>query len=43
MKEEKRQRDYKSKAALGFAHESEHLKDLESLGYKTIRVKAPPK
>merc|ERR1712100_320510 len=39
MKEEKRTRDYKSKAALGFSSETEHLKDMESLGYKTIRRK----
>jgi len=39
MTEEKRQRDYKSKPALAFSSEAEHLKDLESLGYKTIRKK----
>merc|ERR1712137_841877 len=39
MPEEKRARDYKSKPALAFSSEAEHLKDLESLGYKTIRKK----
>merc|ERR1711862_789438 len=39
MKEEKRQRDYKSKAALAFCSETDHLKDMEGLGYKTIRKK----
>jgi len=39
MREEKRQRDYKSKAALGFDSETDHLKDMEGLGYKTIRKK----
>lgn len=37
VKEEKRQRDYKSKPALGFSDDSDHLKDLESLKYMTIR------
>ena len=39
IREEKRERDYKSKAAIGFASETEHLKDMEGLGYKTIRKK----
>lgn len=39
MREEKRDRDYKSKAALGFSSETDHLKDMEGLGYKTIRRK----